>query len=152
MGVCPFRKETFVTYDDANNVVGNVRPPTLPAALLRPCCRKWVDIHDLHCSLAHAHDAVLHEAAHQLGTKITGRLGYYNRYAGKKEMRKAVAKSTLCRAAERMQRLFADVAGPMPKSPGGTQYYLMIVEGAANMGWPGFMPDKSAATVSQRFS
>ena len=50
-----------------------------------------------------------------------------------------------------MQRLFADIAGPMSKSTGGAQYCLMIVDDATNMGWPVFLPDKSTATVTNGF-
>ena len=50
-----------------------------------------------------------------------------------------------------MQLLFANLAGPMPKSTGGAQYCLMIVDDVTNMGWPVFLPDKSAATVNNGF-
>ena len=63
----------------------------------------------------------------------------------------AVAKPTSCRADKRMHLLFADLAGPMSKSHGGAQYYLMIVDDATNIGWPVFLPDKSAATVTSGF-
>ena len=60
-------------------------------------------------------------------------------------------RSTSCRADKRMHLLFADLAGPMLKSPGGAQYYLMIVDDTTSMGWPVFLPDKSAATVTNGF-
>ena len=37
------------------------------------------------------------------------------------------------------------------KSTGGAQYCLKIVDDATNMGWPVFLPDKSAATVTNGF-
>ena len=50
-----------------------------------------------------------------------------------------------------MRRLSADLAGPIMKSTGGAQYCLKIVDDATNMGWPVFLPDKSAATVTNGF-
>ena len=89
-------------------------PRTFIAAVLRPGEQLWIDLDDLHCFLGHAHDAVLREIARQMGVKVTGRLGYYNKCAGGKGIRKAVAKPTSCRAEKRMQRLYADLAGPTP--------------------------------------
>lgn len=66
-------------------------------------------------------------------------------------IRKAIARSTSCREEKRLQRLFADIAGPMPTSTGGAQHGRRIVDDATNMGWPVFLPDKSAATVIRVF-
>ena len=146
-----FRKEKFGNYVEATRVARHEKPPALAAAVLRPGRQRWIDINDLHCSLGHAHDTVLRETARQMGINVTGRLGYCDGCAGGKGIRKAVAKSTSCRAEKRMQRLYADLAGPMPTSTGGARYCLMIVDDATNMGWPVFLPDKSAATVTLGF-
>ena len=82
---------------------------------------------------------------------MTGRLGYCDGCAGVKGIRKPVAKSTSNRAGQRLHRLFADLAGPMPTSTGGAQYCLMIVDDATNIGWPVFLPDKSGAAVTHGF-
>lgn len=63
-------------------------------------------------------------------------------------VRKAIAHSTSCRAEERLQRLYADLAGPMPTSDGSAQYCLMIVDNDTNMAWLVFRPNKSTATVT----
>ena len=102
----------------------------------------------MHCSFGHACDAVLREIVPQLGIKVTGRFGYCDGCVGGKGIREAVAKSTSCRADTRMQRLFADLAGPMTKSTGSAQSCLTIVDDATNMEWSVFPPDKSAATVT----
>ena len=143
-----FRKEKFGNYVEATRIARHGRPDALAAAVLKPGNHGWIDVNDFPCSLGHAHDYVVLETARQLGIKATGRLGYYDGCVGEKGVRKAVAKSTSCRAEKRMQRLFADFAGPMPKSTGGALYCLMIVDDAKNMGWPVFLPDKSAATVT----
>ena len=145
-----FRKEKFGNYVEATRVARHERPSALAAAVLSPGSQRWIDVNDLHCSLGHVYDAVLRETARQLGIKVTGRLGCCDGCAGGKGIRKAVAKSTSC-AEKRMQRLFADLAGPMPKSTGGAQFCLMIADDATDVGWPVFLPDKSAAIVTNSF-
>lgn len=86
-----------------------------------------------------------------MGIKMTERLTYCDGCAGGKGIRRAIATSTSCRAEKRLRRLYADLAGPMPVSAGGAQYWLMIAGNATNMGWPVFLPDRSAATVSLGF-
>ena len=78
-----------------------------------------------------------------MGFKVMGRVGYRDGCAGGKGVRKATAKSTSCRAEKRMQRLYANLARPMPTSKGGARYCFMIVDDATNMAWPVFLPDKS---------
>ena len=91
---------------------------------------------DLHCSLGHADDAVLRDTARQVSIKVAGRFGYCVGCAGGKGIRNAITKSTSWRAEKQLQRLYADLAGPMPTSTGGTQYCLMTVDDATNMGHP----------------
>ena len=86
-----------------------------------------------------------------MGIKVTGRFGHCDGCAGGEGTRKAFAKSTSCRAEKRVQRLYADLAGPLPRSTGGARYCLMIVDDATNMGWPVSLPDKNAATVTLGF-
>ena len=86
-----------------------------------------------------------------MGINVAGRLRYGDECAGGEGIRKAVAKSTSCRAKKWTQRLFADLAGPMSKSTGGALYCLMIVDDATNMGWSVFLSDKSVATIANGF-
>ena len=86
------------------------------------------------------------------GHQGDGTFGVLRRVRSGKGIRKAIAKSPSCRAEKRMQRLFADLAGPMPTSSGGARLCLMVVDDATNMGWPVFLPDKSAATVTLALS
>ena len=39
----------------------------------------------------------------------------------------------------------------MPKSTGGAQFCLMIADDATDVGWPVFLPDRSAAIVTNSF-
>ena len=94
---------------------------------------------------------MLREIARRLGIKVTRRSGYCDGCVGGKGIREAIAKSTSCRAENRMMRSFADLARPMPKSTGGAQNCLMIVDDAANTEWPVFLPGKSVATVTNGF-
>ena len=146
-----FRKEKLGNYVEATRVARHERPSVLAAASLRPGSQSWIDVNDLHCSLGHTNDAVVRETVRQLGIKVTGRFGYCDGCAGGEGIRKAVAKSTSCRAEKQMLRLFADLAGPMQESTGGAQYCLMIVDDAINMGWPVFLPGNNAATVTNGF-
>ena len=113
------RKEKFGNYVEATRVARHEKLPALAAAVLRPVKQRWIDAIDLHCSLGHAH--VLRETARQIDIKVTGRLGYCDGCAGGKGIRKAVAKSTSCSSEKRMQRLYADLAGPMTTSTSGAR-------------------------------
>ena len=105
----------------------------------------------MRCFVSHAHDAVLPETARQMGIKVMGRFGYCDGGAGWKGIHKIVAKSTSCRAEKRMQRLYADLAGPLPTSTGCARYRLMIIDDATNTGLSIFLPDNSPATVTLGF-
>lgn len=52
---------------------------------------------------------------------------------------------------KRLRPLYADVEGPMLTPAGGTQHCLMMIDGAINLGWPAFLMDESAATVTLGF-
>ena len=93
------RKKSAAT---SRGVARHERPLELAAAVLRTGSQRWIDVNDLHCSLGHAHDVVLRETARQLGIKVMERLGYCDECAEGKGIRKAVAKSTSCRAEKRM--------------------------------------------------
>ena len=82
---------------------------------------------------------------------VTGCVWYCDGCVTVKGIRKAVAKFTSCGADKRMQRMCADIAGPMPTATGGVKYCLMIVDDATNMGWPVFLRDKSATIVALGF-
>lgn len=118
-----------------------------PPHLLQQC-RRWIYVNDLHCSLGHPHDAALRESSRQMGIKITGRSGYCKECAVGKGISKFAIKSTLCSAEKRLQRLYADLAGPMPVSAGGARYCLMVIDEATNMNWQGFVPKKKSATFT----
>ena len=89
--------------------------------------------------------------ARQTSIKVTGHAGYCDGCAGGGEIREAVATPTSCLGEKRMQRLYADLAGPTPVSADGARYCLRIVDDATNMGWPVFLPDKRAATLTLGF-
>ena len=65
-----------------------------------------------------------YEIACQIGINMTGRLGYCDGSAENKSMRKTIAQPTSCRAEKRLQRLYVDLAGPIPTSTGGSRYCL----------------------------
>ena len=77
-----FCKEKFGDYVEATRVARNGKSPALAAAVLRPGGQRRIDVNDLHCSLCHAHDSVLREAARHVGIKVMGRFGVLRRMRG----------------------------------------------------------------------
>ena len=65
-----FRKGKFSNYAEATRVARHERPPALAASVLRPDSQRWIDVHQLHFYLGHAHNTVLRETAHQLVIKV----------------------------------------------------------------------------------
>lgn len=143
-----FHKEKFGPYVETTRVARHEKPSALAAAVLTPGRQRCIDVNNLHCFLGHTHDSVLRETARQMDINVTGRLRCCDGCAGEKGTHKTVAKSTSCRSEKRMQRRYADLEGPMPTSTGGARYCLTIVDDATNMGWPVFLPYKSASTVA----
>ncbi|CAB1097243.1 unnamed protein product [Ectocarpus sp. CCAP 1310/34] len=64
-----------------------------------------------------------------------------------KGIRKAIARTTSSTAARPLQRFFADLAGPLPRSAAGSAYVLCIVDDCTNFGVLKFLKDKSAPAV-----
>ena len=85
-----FCKEKFGNNVKATWVARPERLSALAAAVLRPGSQRWINVDDWHCSLGHAHDAVLRETVRQLGIKVVGLLGYCDGCAGGKGIRTAV--------------------------------------------------------------
>ena len=46
------------------------------AAVLAPGQQKSIDINDLHYALGHAHEGIVRATAKDMGTKVTGTLGF----------------------------------------------------------------------------
>ena len=55
----------------------------------------------------------------------------------------AVPWTTECRSTRPLERLFVDLSGQQPRSAGGAQYLMMIVDDYSRMGWPYFLNRKS---------
>ena len=55
------------------------------------------------------------------------------------------------RGARPLELLYGDLSGTMPASTGGSFYCFFIVDCYSNLGWPIFLKDKSADTVTHAF-
>ena len=126
-------------------------PPAMTAAVLRPSATTSTDINDLHVSLGHAHEGNLRETAKQMGIRVTGTLVPCSECAAAKGIRRSVSRSTARRVIKPLERLYGDLSGAMPASTGGLVYCFFIVDCYSNLGWPIFLKDKSADTVTHAF-
>ena len=126
-------------------------PPAMAAAVLRPGATTSADINDLHVSLGHAHEGNLRESAKQMGIRFTGTLVPCSECAAAKGIRRSVSRSTARRATRPLEILYGDLSGAMPASTGGSVYCFFIVDCYSNLGWPIFLKDKSADTVTHAF-
>ena len=126
-------------------------PPAMAAAVLRPGATTSADINDLHVSLGHAHEGNLRETAKQMGVRVTGTLVPCSECAAAKGIRRSFSRSTARRATKPLELLYGDLSGAMPASTGGSVYCFFIVDCYSNLGWPIFLKDKSATTVTHAF-
>ena len=126
-------------------------PPAMAAAVLRPGATTSTDINDLHVSLGHAHEGNLRETVKQMGIRVTGTLVPCSECAAAKGIRRSVSRSTARRVTKPLELLYGDLYGAMPTSTGGSVYCFFIVECYSNLGWPIFLKDKSADTVTHAF-
>ena len=126
-------------------------PPAMAAAVLRPGATTSTDINDLHASFGHAHEGNLRETAKQMGIRVTGTLVPCSECAAAKGIRRSVSRSTARRATKPLELLYGDLSGTMLASTGGSVYCFFIVDCYSNLGWPIFLKDKSADTVTPAF-
>ena len=64
---------------------------------------------------------------------------------------RGVSRSTARRATRPLELLYGDLSGAMPASTGGSVYFFFIVGRYSNLGWPIFLKDKFADTVTHDF-
>ncbi|CAB1101500.1 unnamed protein product [Ectocarpus sp. CCAP 1310/34] len=119
----------------------------MAAALMRPGMPAAMDINDLHVSLGYAHERLIREAARQMKIKVTGPLSFSDGCAVGKGIRKAISTTTSSTASRPLQRLFADLTGPLPPSAGGTTYCLALVDDN-QLRIVKFIPNKQTTTVT----
>ena len=135
----------------ATTVPSDTVPPTIAAAVLRPGATTSADINYLHASLGHAHEGNLRETAKQMGIRLTGTLVPCSECAMAKGIHRSVSRSTARRATRPLELLYGDLSGAVPASTGGSVYCFFIVDCYSNLGWPIFLKDKSADTVTHAF-
>ena len=126
-------------------------PPAMAAAVLRPGATTSTDINDLHVSLGHVHEGNLRETAKYMGIRVTGTLVPCSECTAAKGIRRTVSRSTARRATKPLELLYGDLSSAMPASTGGSIYCFFIVDCYSNLGWPIFMKDKPADTVTHAF-
>ena len=126
-------------------------PPAMAAAVLRPGASTSMGINDLHASLGHAHEGNLRETAKQMGMRLMGTLVLCSDCAAAKRIRRGVLLSTARRSTRPLELLYGDLSGAMRASTGGSVYCFFIVDCYSNLGWPIFLKDKSADTVTHAF-
>ena len=135
----------------ATTVPSATVPPAMAAAVLRPGATTSADINDLHVSLGHVHEGNLRESAKQMGIWVTGTLVPYSECAAAKGIRRSSSRFTARQATKPLELLYGNLSGAMPAFTGGSVYCFFIVDCYSNLGWPIFLKDKSAATVTHAF-
>ena len=86
-----------------------------------------------------------------MGIQLTATLVPCSKCATAKGIRRSVSRSTAWRATRPLELLYGDLSGAMPASTGGPVYCFFIVDCYSNLGWPIFLKDKSADTVTHAF-
>ena len=86
-----------------------------------------------------------------MGIRVTGTLVPCSECAAAKETRQSVSRSTARWATKPLELLHGDLSGAMQASTGGSVYCFFIVDCYSNLGWPIFLKDKSADTVTHAF-
>ena len=100
----------------ATTAPGKAKAPTTPT-----------DINILHCMFGHTHEVLLKKTVSQKGIAYSGDLHECRGYSMAKGLRKPIARSTHTRAAKKLQRIFADLSGPMTvQSIGGKRFTLIV--------------------------
>ena len=82
---------------------------------------------------------------------MTGTLVPCSECAAAKGIRRSVSRSTARRATKPLELLYGDLSGVMSASTEGSVYCFFIVDCYSNLGWPIFLKDKSADTVTHAF-
>ena len=142
-GVLSLRRDAG-SYVEATRVVET----PIAAAVLAPGKLRRIDINDLHVCLAHFHADTLRETARQMGIKVFGELVPCAGCSEAKGRRMAVPWTTECRSTRPLERLFVDPSGQQPRSAGGAQYLMMIVDDYSRVGWPYFLKRKSKVLIA----
>ena len=83
--------------------------------------------------------------------RLAGTLVPCSECAAAKGVRRSVSRSTARRATRPLELLYGDLSSAMPASTGGSVYCFFIVDCYSNLGWPIFLKDKSADTVTHAF-
>ena len=95
---------------------GKAKAPTTP-----------IDIHNLHWTFGHTQEVLLKKTATHQGIAYSGELHECRGCSMAKGLRKPIARSTLTRAAKKLQRVFVHLSGPMTvQSIGGKRYTLIV--------------------------
>ena len=123
-------------------------PPAMAAAILRTGASTSMGINDLHASLGHAHEGNLRETTKQMGIRLTGTLVPCSECAAAKEIRWDISRFTARRATSPLELLYGDLSCAMPASTEGSIHCFFIVDYYSSLGWPIFLKDKSADTVT----
>ena len=74
-----------------------------------------------------------------MGIKVVGELVPCAGCFGAKGRKIAVLLTTDCRSTKPLQRLFMDLLGRMPPSPGCAEYLVMVVDDYSRSAWPYFL-------------
>ena len=135
----------------ATTVPSATVPPAMAAAVLRPVATTSTGINDIFVSFGHAHEGNLRETAKQMGIRVTEAFVPCSKCAAAKGIRRSVSRSTAGRVTKPLELLYGDLSGAMPASTGGSIYCFFIVDCYFNLGWPIFLKDKSADTVTHAF-
>ena len=139
-----FMRRNVGSYVEATTVVETL----FSAGVLGPGKMRKIDIHDYHVSLAHSHSDILRETARQVGVNVFEELVPCARCPEAKGRRMAVPWTTECRFTRSLERLFVDLPGQQPRSDGGAQYLMMIVDAFSRMGYPYLLKLKSDVAMA----
>ena len=91
------------------------------------------------------------ETAKQMGIRLTETLVPCSECAAAKGIHRGVSRSTARRATRPLELLYGNLSGATPASTGRSVYCFFIVDCYSNLGWPIFLKDKSADTVTHAF-
>jgi hypothetical protein len=54
-------------------------------------------------------------------------------------------------STQKGQRIYTDIAGPFPTSPGGSKYWMTFLDEISHFVWVHTIPDKTSATICKTF-
>ena len=106
-------------------------PPVAAATIAPPKMLvriKSMDVSDMHVSYAHAHPAIVHETARQLGFRLTGDFRACAGCSTSKGKRQPLHKTTLSPSERPLQRVFVDLSRHNHTQSVGGLLYLMLIK------------------------